>query len=33
MENSGHFAYLDEPAAFNAVARSFLLSVRQAGAR
>ncbi len=28
MENSGHFAYLDEPAAFNAVARSFLGSVR-----
>jgi pimeloyl-ACP methyl ester carboxylesterase len=28
MENSGHFPYLDEPAAFNAVARSFLNSVR-----
>jgi pimeloyl-ACP methyl ester carboxylesterase len=27
MENSGHFPYLDEPAAFNAVARSFLSSV------
>lgn len=33
MENSGHFAYLDEPAAFNAVARSFLSSIREAGAR
>jgi pimeloyl-ACP methyl ester carboxylesterase len=27
MEKSGHFPYLDEPAAFNAVARSFLGSV------
>jgi pimeloyl-ACP methyl ester carboxylesterase len=27
MENSGHFPYLDEPAAFNAVARSFLGSI------
>jgi len=32
LENSGHFAYLDEPAAFNAVARSFLTSIREARA-
>jgi pimeloyl-ACP methyl ester carboxylesterase len=32
MEKSGHFPYLDEPAAFNAVARSFLGSVAGAGA-
>lgn len=31
MENSGHFPYLDEPAVFNAIARSFLDSVREAG--
>lgn len=33
MEKSGHFAYLDEPAAFNAVARSFLGSVQKADAQ
>lgn len=32
MDGSGHFPYLDEPAAFNAVARSFLASVRQGAA-
>jgi len=32
MEKSGHFPYLDEPAAFNAVARSFLSSVAGAEA-
>jgi len=31
MERSGHFPYLDEAAAFNAVARSFLSSIREAG--
>jgi len=31
MEKSGHFPYLDEPAAFNAIARSFLASLREAG--
>ncbi len=29
MERSGHFPYLDEPAAFNAVVRSFLVSMRE----
>ena len=33
MEKSGHFPFLDEPAAFNAVARSFLGSIRETGSK